>query len=98
MGVTWVKGVLGIKKKIIKGTKAIIAIKKENNTKKRTGQNAAPQPVCQPEEEKERRSRHKRKISTKKLHKTPRGEENIYICKIYIKRRVYGYILKGLYI
>lgn len=30
----------------------------------------------------------------KKLHKTPKGEE-IYICKIYIKKRIYGYISRG---
>lgn len=30
-------------------------------------------------------SRHKRKISTKKLHNTKRGGKYIYICKIYIR-------------
>lgn len=83
-----VKGVLGIKK----GTKTIIMI----INKKKAGQNAAPQPVCQPEEEKEeiKAQGTKGKFQQKSCTKHQEGRK-IYICKIYIKRRVYGYILKG---
>lgn len=83
-----VKGVLGIKKGIKKNH--------NDNKQKKAGQNAAPQPVCQPEEEKEeiKAQGTKGNFQQKSCTKHQEGRK-IYICKIYIKRRVYGYILKG---
>lgn len=41
-----------------------------------------------------RRLKAQKEDFNKKLHETPKGEE-IYICKIYMKERIYGYISRG---
>lgn len=91
-----VKGVLGIKKRNNRNNNN----HKRKQTKKGGGpkrgtSTSVPTRGGKGEEIKAQGTKGKFQQKSCTIHQEGR---KIYICKIYIKRRVYGYILKGLYI
>lgn len=49
------------------------------------------------EKKEEKRLKAQKEDFNKKLHETPKGEEIYIYVKIYMKKRIYVYISKGLY-
>lgn len=73
------------------GVSKINKIKMGQNTALKNQKGAKPQNKKKKRRWKDKRLKAQKKDLNKKLHETPKGEE-VYICKIYIKKRIYVYI------